>query len=491
MSDYQFGFYERFRHKEIEDDKFAKRNKKEDDETMQQSSYRIKSRFACTMAFPEEIGNPYDSKVFEDKLEMIENLANKLDNFEVRLSKIEQMKATDLNDEIKEKYLELLEKEKDQHLDMKNGSLAKHSPKYHAMISNIMKERGKILVYSYFLNLIGLSSFSYALIQNANYAPFRIRKVNKMWELNEKEDEKGKNKYIFYSGNEDTEVREIYRKIYNSDWAALPTSCSKLVNQLKAIHTDNNYGEVIKMIMTTKTGAEGLDLNGVRYIHIMEPYWQHVLIDQIIGRGVRNKSHLRLTVKDRTVEVFIYMATITPNQIRKISYIDVRNDIYKYPNTVLPDKANKVVSSDEHLYLTAERKRNIISEFQKLMKETAFDCTLNYKENILNPANKGLVCMDYSTKNRDEYLYTPRMDDTVEGIELAQEKIVATQFKVIEAKGKKFYCNIVPNKDGKMYIYGENIVGRVRIPNPVGEVRIVNGKRNYVFYAKKKKAGKK
>ena len=85
------------------------------------------------------------------------------------------------------------------------------------------------------------------------------------------------------------------------------------------------------MILTTKTGAEGLDLKEVRYIHIMEPYWQPVLITQIIGRGVRNESHLRLPPKDRNVEVFLYMSTITPELVKLIT-LDVRTDIYKYPN---------------------------------------------------------------------------------------------------------------------------------------------------------------
>ena len=59
---------------------------------------------------------------------------------------------------------------------MKNGSLAKYSPKYYMMINNIQKERGKQLVYSYFRNLIGLRIFSYALLQTGDWAEFRIKK---------------------------------------------------------------------------------------------------------------------------------------------------------------------------------------------------------------------------------------------------------------------------------------------------------------------------
>jgi hypothetical protein len=215
----------------------------------------------------------------------------------------------------------------------------------------------------------------------------------------------------------------------------------------------------------------------------VEPYWQNVLIQQIIGRGVRNKSHLTLPLADRDVEVFIYMATITPNLVRKITYVDVRNDIYKHPNPAIPEKANKVISSDEFLYLTSKRKEYIINEFQKLMKESAFDCALNYKENKMVAENKGLVCMDYNTKSRDEYIYTPDISDTVEGMNITQDKIVAVKYGQFKHKenGKIYYFEMEPNAMGKMFIYGAELKDKTRLPKPVGEVKIVNGVRKYYF----------
>ena len=491
MSTLQFDSYERYRHEEIQDDKFNKK-KQDEEKQLQQSSYRIKSRLVCSFVFPPEIGSPYDSKLLEHKLALIEKLGEKIDNFEISPEEAEEMEKKDLDKEIKQGYVQLLDRDKAKYLDIKNGSLAKHSPKYFAMINNIQKERGKQLVYSFFRNLIGLTTFGYSLIQTGDWAQFRIkkssskggkaRKNDTVWELDEREDEKGKKKFIFYTGVEDKEEREIFRNIYNSMWDKLPQSCNKLVEQLKEIHPNNYYGEVIKMIMITKTGAEGLDLKEVRYIHILESYWQHVLIDQIIGRGVRNGSHLNLPPKDRTVEVFIYLATITSNLVRNITHIDVRNDVYKYPNPILADKAFKVVSSDEYLYLIAEKKRVIITEFQKLMKETAFDCSLNYRDNIQNPINKGLVCMDYHSKNRDDYLFTPSIDDTVQTINLAQEKVVVDEYGSFTNNGKIYYYNKTPNSEGKMYIYDESIKGRIRLPKAVGQVRISNGKKEYLMY---------
>ena len=488
MSMYQFGVYERYRHQELEKERFKKR-KVGDNDSMSSSSYRLKSRLACTFVFPEETGSPYDDG--EKNAEFIEMLADKDSQFDMSVSDLEEMREEDIEKKIKTGYLNILYKNRSLYLDIPNGSLAKHSSKYLEMITNIQKSPGKILVYSYFRYLIGLNTFSYALIQTGDWCQFKVRKVNKMWELDEEPGDEKKRKFLFYTGGEDREIREIYRNVYNSLWDTLPASCDKLVRQLREKGESNYYGEIVQMMMTTRTGAEGLDLKEVRQIHIMEPYWQPVLIDQVIGRGVRNESHMKLPVIDRTVEVFLYMATITPLQVSKISYPDVRLDTYKYPNPALADKKNKVVTSDEYLYILAERKKLIITEFQKLMKESAFDCTLNYHDNKLNPNNEGLVCLDYPTKNRADYLFSPDINDTIESIDLAQDKIVSIGYKTITIKGVMYYYPVEANSDGKIYIYDQSIVGRVRLPKPVGEIRMINGEVKKVFYKKKGANGKK
>jgi hypothetical protein len=487
MSEYQFGTYERYRSQELLEERNARKRNVREDEEMSQSSYRLKSRLACTLVFPEEIGNPYDTKTGEERIEHIEMVGARLStNFDINPAALELMNNEELKKLMHEKYLKVLEKRKAEYLDINNGSLAKYSPKYLTMILNINKNAptGKVLVYSFFTNLIGLQSFSYALIQTGKWAPFRIRKVNKQWEIDEREDERELWKFVFYSGNEKPEERDIYRKILNTEWDTLGADCEKLKSQLRTIHPNNYYGEVIKMMMITQSGAEGLDLAEIRYIHLMETTWQHVAIDQIIGRGVRNKSHLRLPEKDRTVEAWIYMATLTPNLVRKISYIDVRNDVYRYPNPALAEKANRVVTSDEYLYLTAEKKRVIINEFQRLMKESAFDCALNYHDNKLRPENANLVCMDYNSKNRDDYLSTPLIGD--DSITVGQDKIVIVKYGSFKYKNHIYFYETIANAAGKMYIYDENPVGRVRAPKPVGEVLVKEGAQKYAFYPKKR-----
>ena len=64
--------------------------------------------------------------------------------------------------------------------------------------------------------------------------------------------------------------------------------------QLKERSSNNLYGEIIKVIMITASGAEGISLKNVRFVHITEPYWHPVRLQQVIGRARRLCSHQEL-----------------------------------------------------------------------------------------------------------------------------------------------------------------------------------------------------
>ena len=212
MSLYQLSNYEKYRSEEMDSEKFNKRKGDQDDETST-SSYRIKSRLACSFVFPEEIGSPYDKKDTNDKILQLETLGEHLDTFSLTIDEAEEMKKKEYNEHIYDAYLKILDKDKAKYLDIKNGSLEKYAPKYLEMITNIQKEDGKIFVYSNFISLVGLNFFSFALIQTGKWAPFRIKKEKTsngiMWVLDEREDEKDKHKFMFYAGTLDKTTREI------------------------------------------------------------------------------------------------------------------------------------------------------------------------------------------------------------------------------------------------------------------------------------------
>ena len=88
-----------------------------------------------------------------------------------------------------------------------------------------------------------------------------------------REDLEKLNCFALYTETEEEEEKEIIRNILNSNWDYIPQT----IKQLNENGFMNNYvGEVIKCMMITSSGAEGIDLKNVRYVHIVEPYWHPV-----------------------------------------------------------------------------------------------------------------------------------------------------------------------------------------------------------------------
>ena len=122
------------------------------------------------------------------------------------------------------------------------------------------------------------------------------------------------------------------------------------------ISPQNKHGKFIKILMATSAGAEGLDLKNIRQIHIMEPYWNQMRIEQVIGRGVRRNSHIELPLNERNVEIFRYFSVFS-----------------KVNSIITGDK----LSTDEYIEQISLKKQYIIDEMNLILKECAFDCVLN------------------------------------------------------------------------------------------------------------------
>ncbi len=71
-------------------------------------------------------------------------------------------------------------------------------------------------------------------------------------------------------------------------------------------------------------------------------------LQQIIGRGSRFCSHKDLPEEERNIKVYIYLATH-------------------------PDEEETV---DEYINHLATQKNKLVGEFEKVIKESAIDCTL-------------------------------------------------------------------------------------------------------------------
>ena len=279
-------------------------------------------------------------------------------------------------------------------------ALEKYSPKFLHMLENISypKNIGLHLVYSQFRTLEGIGIFSLVLEKNG-FARFKLSKTSaNSWDIDISEADAGKPTYALYTGTETHEEREIIRNIYNGDWDFVPTNISE---QLRAKSVNNNTGDIIKVLMITSSGSEGINLRNTRFVHIMEPYWHPVRSEQVIGRARRICSHKNLPPALQTVEVFVYLMIFSTEQLESDNAVELkRHDLSKIDK--LP------VTSDQLLFEISEIKGNLTRQLTESIKESSFDCQLYSNGKCVNfgepNASKFSYFPDY-TKEEDDNSY--------------------------------------------------------------------------------------
>ena len=134
-----------------------------------------------------------------------------------------------------------------------------------------------------------------------------------------------------------------------------------------AMNKNNFYGEIVKVFMITSSGAEGIDLKNVRYVHIVEPYWHPVRKEQVIGRAVRINSHIQLTPEFRNVKVFMYLMTFSENQLLGDKNGETKED--REPKVSQRLQSRDVSKFDENLVITTDESLHEISTIKENVKK--------------------------------------------------------------------------------------------------------------------------
>lgn len=119
-----------------------------------------------------------------------------------------------------------------------------------------------------------------------------------------------------------------------------------------------NNGKV-KVLFITKSGSEGLDLKNTTYIIIMEPGWNEGSIEQIIGRGVRYKSHESLSKSKRLVTIY-KLYCVKPDEYKSIN---------KITDKYLLEYHENMLSVDLYLKNYSWLKQQEIISFYKLLNK--------------------------------------------------------------------------------------------------------------------------
>jgi hypothetical protein len=423
MSAHQFGVYEKIRKDEADREKKAKKMQRKGDGLYNiATTYRIFSRAACNFTFPESIVRPVptikeNTDITENAFDII--IEEKEDDAEPVETVIADSEATKYAGRIENALQELDVKMDGTNISqyLSKDALPIYSPKFAQILENISSplNEGLHLLYSHFRTIEGIGILRMVLLANG-FAEFKLQKTSDGWGVIETEEDVGKPRFVLYTGTETSEEKELIRNVYNGTWEFVPQSLSA---QLRKRAENNIYGEIIKLIMITSSGAEGINLKNTRYVHITEPYWHMVRVEQVVGRARRICSHQDLPENMRTVKVFLYVSTLTEEQKTNEKNIELRiRDVSKV------DKKTPV-STDESLYEIASIKQRINNHILTAVKESAIDCNIYSAQKTNKETGEELVCYGFGKVESNQFSSYPTLekDQTVkEGLDVKEKR---------------------------------------------------------------------
>jgi superfamily II DNA or RNA helicase len=274
------------------------------------------------------------------------------------------------------------------------------SPKMLNIIFNILKSPGPVLVYSNYVLMEGLQMFKIYL-DFFGYISFDTDKEINLDNLDKKTQKNGF-RYIEFHGGIDRDLREHNKKIFNTK--------------------ENKLGDVIKIIMISPAGSEGINLKNCRQVHIMEPYWNEVRIEQVIGRAIRQCHHSDLPLADRVVDVFRYKMI----------------------------RSSGKETSDEMMEKISRKKNNLLVSFTEAIKEVAVDCELFKSHNMMGSKYN---CFKFNEDSLFEKNVGPaynqnieidsKMDNGTNSLESMKVKIKVRKIKVVNMINNTTYSETI------------------------------------------------
>jgi superfamily II DNA or RNA helicase len=451
MSNMQYSEYVDIRTDEITKTKRSQKNKNMYE--VSSNSYRIFSRLCCNFVFPpadETTGRPArpkKEKLNEQNVDAFlltdEGFRNReaqtfVEGSEEEVQEPEPESSIDgsYNDKIRQLF-EYYEKHGD---DLKErdegGRLNEYSPKFLKMLQNITnpENKGLHLIYSQFRSLEGIGMMS--LVLNANgFAQFKIKKDKdgEGWFVDIAPEDQEKPMYALYTGTEETDEKEIIRNIFNSDFTSTPQNIKGYLErrQKSSGKLENKYGEIIKVFMITASGSEGINLRNVRFVHVTEPYWNAVRVEQVIGRARRICSHEDLPEDEKTVQVFEYLTVFSQAQKETLNKELKSTDSGK--------------TTDQALFDISKKKEQINRELLDAVKNTSIDCKIH----------KGTKCFEFlGTPDSTSFSYVPNIElDETEKELVANVAVEEEEFKMLPAayKGENGERLIRSLKTNKVY----------------------------------------
>lgn len=314
-----------------------------------------------------------------------------------------------------------------------NNDLYEISKKVYHIIKKINDSNGPVLVYSGFEGLFGIKFIEEVLKQN-NYELY-----------NGKNSEKISGTFMKWTGKE---RNNKYKNIFNS--------------------LQNKDGKIIKVFLMTMSGKEGINLLSIRQIHILEPWWNNVVIKQVEGRGIRICSHNHIEKHDFIDFRFKNELKIINNRIinifRYYGFLDLR---YLEKDKITIKNMMKNRSIDFQIKKIADKKEIFEKQILDILKEISIDCDINYNRN-----DNEVIC--FIDKKHNDYFKSWNIQDdefllvkkTFEKIKINQNLYYIDQFNNIYKIKNKNIVNIdINNLEKDLLLIGKYINNQIEYIN--------------------------
>ena len=170
-------------------------------------------------------------------------------------------------------------------------------------------------------------------------------------------------------------------------------TAAQIRETLEVYNRDNNiYGRKVRIIMGSETISQGYTIKAVRQGHIVKGHWNMSSLDQAMFRIFRIGSHDQLPEEERYVNIYRHIAVVKgKNWSIKNQTI---SDVPPPKNTFSTDETVDII-----IYKIAEGKEYMSSQIYRYMKESSWDCALNYKRNVLINDIDGSRACDFQKCN--------------------------------------------------------------------------------------------
>jgi hypothetical protein len=195
----------------------------------------------------------------------------------------------------------------------------------------------------------------------------------------------------------------------------------------------------------------------------MEPYWNYSLIEQIIARAVRYKSHETLDKKDQNVQTYIYLSDYNKQYLQK----EKEKIKESMKQSSKKNKKKKIESleftTDINIFKNAIKNQELIQIFLKSIASTSIECQ------FLNKKNINYTCFNCFNNNKQLYYPDIHKDILLSNTCIKSEKVTVEEIII---NGDKYYYNkkdniinvfkFNPTLNGYQIYKNEEIVNKIK-----------------------------